>query len=74
MKGCIHDYTLMEDECDCIRPHTNTADSGMPHTSLIQYIAQLERERDAYRTQLTATLRERLVLGEQLRTLRSATS
>ncbi len=66
MKGCIHDYTLMEDECDCIRPHTNTADSGMPHTSLIQYIAQLERERDAYRTQLTATLRERLVLGEQL--------
>jgi hypothetical protein len=74
MKGCIHDYSAMEDECDCIRPHTNTADSGMPHTSLIQYIAQLERERDAYRTQLTATLRERLVLGEQLQILRSATS
>lgn len=74
MKGCINDYSLMEDECDCIRPHTNTADSGMPHTSLIRYIAQLERERDAYRTQLAATLRERLVLGEQLQILRSATS
>ena len=72
MKGCIHDYTLMEDECDCIRPHTNTADSGMPHTSLIQYIAQLERERGAFRTQLTTTLRERSIVAEQLQILRSA--
>lgn len=72
MKGCIHDHTLLEDECDCYVPHTNTADTGMPHESLTQYIAQLERERDALRTQLTATLAERLVLGEQLQILRSA--
>jgi hypothetical protein len=79
MKGCIHDYTLLEDECDCIRPHTNTADTGMPHTSLVQYIAQLEheraqleRERNALRGQLVATLEERLILAERVQILRSA--
>jgi hypothetical protein len=72
MKGCIYDYTLMEDECDCIRPHTNTADSGMPHTSLIQYIAQLERERNALRTQLVGAMRERDLFAEGLRIARSA--
>ena len=72
MKGCIHDYTLMEDECDCIVPHTNTADTGMPHTCLIQYIAQLERERNALRGQLVATLEERLILAERVQILRSA--
>lgn len=72
MKGCIHDYTLMEDACDCIRPHTNTADSGMPHTSLIQYIAQLERERDVHRRELVVTLKERDLFAEQARILQAA--
>jgi hypothetical protein len=65
----VESMTLME---DCFAPHTNTADSGMPHESLVEYIAQLEHERDAYRAQLTATLRERLILGEKLQILRSA--
>lgn len=44
MKGCIHDHTTMEDECTCIRPimHTNSADAGLPHTSLTDHIADLE--------------------------------
>lgn len=42
MKGCIHDRTLMEDECSCIVPHTNTVDAGLPHTSLTDHIADLE--------------------------------
>lgn len=73
MKGCIHDYTLMVDECDCYYdPHTNTADVGMPHDSLIKYIAQLERERDALRTQLTATLAERNIFAARSRIYESA--
>lgn len=59
MKGCIHDYTIMQDECDCYVPHTNFADTGMPHESLVQYIAQLERERDALARQLVATMHQR---------------
>lgn len=44
MKGCYHDGTIMEDECDCDRPimHTNSADAGLPHTSLTSHIADLE--------------------------------
>jgi len=44
MKGCGHDGTLMEDECSCDRPvmHTNSADAGLPHTSLTDHIADLE--------------------------------
>jgi hypothetical protein len=44
MKGCYHDKTIMEDECDCDRPimHTNSADAGLPHTSLTSHIADLE--------------------------------
>lgn len=71
MKGCIHDYTAREDKCDCYVPHTNTADTGMPHTSLVKYIAELERERDALRDQLAATLRERLLFAERLQIFKS---
>lgn len=71
MKGCIHDYTLTQDECDCFVPHTNTADTGMPHESLVKYIAQLERERDALQIQLTTTLRERSILAQQLQIIKS---
>jgi hypothetical protein len=74
MKGCIHDYSDQEDKCDCIVGHTNTADAGMPHTSLIQYIAQLERERNALRVQLTATLAERNVFAKRSRIFQSAAS
>ncbi len=44
MKSCGHDHTLMEDECSCDRPimHTNSADAGLPHTSLTDHIADLE--------------------------------
>ena len=44
MKGCGHDNTIMEDECSCDRPimHTNSADAGLPHTSLTDHIADLE--------------------------------
>ena len=44
MKGCGHDHTIMEDECSCDRliMHTNSADAGLPHTSLIDHIADLE--------------------------------
>ena len=42
MKGCGHDGTLLEDECDCIIAHTNNADAGLPHTSLTDHIADLE--------------------------------
>ena len=43
MKG-RHDHTLTEDECFCDRPimHTNSADAGLPHTSLTDHIADLE--------------------------------
>jgi hypothetical protein len=64
MKGCIHDYGPEQDKCDCYVGHTNVADTGMPHTSLIEYIAQLERERGALQRQLTATLRERNLFAE----------
>lgn len=72
MKGCIHDRTLMEDECDCIVPHTNTADTGMPHNLLVEHIDQVERERDALQGQLTTTLAERRILAERLQIIRSA--
>jgi len=55
-------------------PHTNFADAGLPHDSLTDYIAQLERERDALARQLTATLEERRVLAERLQILKSATT
>lgn len=74
MKGCIHDYGPEQDKCDCYVGHTNTADTGMPHTSLIQYIAQLERERDALRVQLVATLAERNTFAERARIFQSAAS
>jgi hypothetical protein len=48
-----------------IEPHTNTADAGMPHDSLVQYIDQLEKERDALARQLRSTLEERDTLIEQ---------
>jgi hypothetical protein len=72
MKGCIHDHTLLEDECDCYVPHTNTADTGLPHDSLMKYIAQLERERNAFRDQLVTTLRERLIFAERPQISKSA--
>lgn len=39
MKG-RHDHTLTEDECFFM--HTNSADAGLPHTSLTDHIADLE--------------------------------
>lgn len=72
MKGCIHDYGPEQDKCDCYVGHTNIADTGMPHTSLIEYIAQLERERGALQRQLATTLRERNIFAERSRIWQSA--
>lgn len=44
MKGCRHDHTLMEDECDCIVAHTNNAEAALPHDSLVQYIEELHNK------------------------------
>lgn len=72
MKSCIHDYTDLQDQCDCYVPHTNFGSTGMPVTSLTKHIAQLERERGALRGQLVSTLKERNIFAEQLRISRSA--
>jgi len=53
-------------------PHTNTADTGMPHDSLLQHIDQLSRERSALARQLTATLEERRIFAERLQITKSA--